>query len=133
MLSIKAEKGGERVEAAKDAMEKIAQEIIDRLADSGVQTEQIAETVVNTVLKIANEVLAKADEMNKHAEEKMEEVSRRESGLTEAVSMFCNVMGFMVDHSSSLPEWERDKMTAIINQGMAMIKEVTTRDKSHEE
>lgn len=128
-----AEEGSKRIKTAKEAMEKIEQEILARLEDSGVQTEQMAENVVNTVLKIANEVLAKADEMNKHAEEKMEEVSRRESGLTEVVSMLCNVMGFMVDHSSSLPEWERDKMTAIINQGMAMIKEVTTRDESHEE
>ena len=128
-----AEEGGKRVEAAKNAMENIEQEILAKLAEDGINTKQLTDQAVATVLEIANDVLAKAEEMNKHAEDKMAEVSQRETGLTEAVTMFSEIIGFMLEHTSSLPEWERDRVTTILMNGKAKIEEVTTRDESHEE
>ena len=126
-----AEYGQKVAEAAREGMEQIKEEVYSRIASSEEKTDWLSKEAVEALGRIADQIVEKVEAVEQKADEAVIDSANKESGLTEAVIMFSEVVAYLVEHSHSLPEWERDKMTAIINDGKAKIGEVTTHEESH--
>ena len=128
-----AEEGKKEIEAVRDDMNAIRDEIRKEIETEINAVNDLAENNLVAMSSMMDKILAIAVEKMNEAENAMTEASKQESGLAEATTMMCEVVAYLVEHSHSLPEWERDKMTAIIADGKSKIEEVTARDEADEE
>lgn len=128
-----AEEGKKEINAARDEMDEIRNDICDRIREESNEVRSLSEQTLKRMDEHMASILDVATDKMVKAEEAMSDAARKESGLTEATAMLCEVVGYLVEHSHSLPEWERDKMTCIIADGKKKIEEVTARDEADEE
>lgn len=128
-----AEEGKKELSAARDEMSSIRDDICDRIRAESDEVKSMSEQTLKRMDEHMAAILDVATDKMVEAEAAMSDAARKESGLTEATAMLCEVVGYLVEHSHSLPEWERDKMTCIIADGKKKIEEVTADDQSHEE
>jgi uncharacterized protein YoxC len=124
-----AERGMSATVAARSTMEKLDEEIRERIAAVGKQTEALTDKTLEEMKEIAEGILEEAAKIEERAEEALADLARKESGLAETVTLFCSVVGYLVENST-LPEWERDRMTAMIAEGKSKIEEVTSHDET---
>ena len=124
-----AENGQRCTELAREAMEKLDEEIRERLSAAGKQTEALTVKTLDGMKEFADKILGETAKIEENAEKALADVARKESGLAETVALFCGVVGYLVENST-LPEWERDRMTALIADGKRKIEEVTSHDET---
>lgn len=124
-----AESGQRCMEIARDAIEKLDEEVRERISAAGKQTEALTEKTLNEMKEFAEKILGETAKIEENAEKALADVARKESGLAETVALFCGVVGYLVENST-LPEWERDRMTAMITDGKRKIEEVTSHDET---
>lgn len=124
-----AENGQRCMEIARGAVEKLDEEIRERISAAGKQTEALTEKTLDEVKEFAEKILGETAKIEENAEKALADVARKESGLAETVALFCGVVGYLVENST-LPEWERDRMTAMIADGKRKIEEVTSHDET---
>lgn len=124
-----AENGQRCMELAREAVEKLDEEIGERISAAGKQTEALTVKTLDEMKEFAEKILGETAKIEENAEKALADVARKESGLAETVALFCGVVGYLVENST-LPEWERDRMTAMIADGKRKIEEVTSHDET---
>lgn len=124
-----AENGQRCTELAREAMGKLDEEIREGLSAACKKTEALTEKTLGEMKEFAESILGETAKIEENAEKALADVARKESGLAEASVMFCGVVGYLVENST-LPEWERDRMTALIADGKRKIEEVTSHDET---
>lgn len=124
-----AENGQRCTELARESIEKLDEEIRERLSAAGKKTEDLTAKTIDEMKEFAEKILGETAKIEENAEKALADAARKESGLAETVALFCGVVGYLVENST-LPEWERDRMTAMIADGKRKIEEVTSHDET---
>jgi hypothetical protein len=119
-------------ENARKLIEAASVAITKRLDDA----EKAAQSRDNAMLARMDEdmaeILGNAAKTVAEATAAMQEAARRETAVQEALVLVSKATKFLTDHAKSIPEWDRDQLTAIFNEAEAKIEEVTRHDETDE-
>ena len=120
-------------DAVRKIIDATAAGIDKRLADA----EKAAQSRDNAMLARMDEdmaeILGNAAKTVAEATAALQEVARRETAVQEALVLVSKATKFLTDHAKSIPEWDRDHLTAIFNEAEAKIEEVTRHGETGEE
>lgn len=120
-------------ENARKLIDAASVAITKRLDDA----EKAAQSRDNAMLARMDEdmaeILGNAAKTVAEATAALQEAARRETAMQEALVLVSKATKFLADHAKSIPEWDRDQLTAIFNEAEAKIEEVTRHEETGEE
>ena len=120
-------------DAVRKIIDATAAGIDKRLADSEKAAQIRDEAMLKRMDEDMAEILNAAAKAIAEATEAMQEVANRETAMQEALVLVSKATKFLTDHAKSIPEWDRDQLTAIFNEAEAKIEEVTRHGETGEE
>ena len=120
-------------DAVRKIIDATAAGIDKRLADSEKAAQIRDEAMLKRMDEDMAEILNASAKAVAEATEAMREVANRETAVQEALVLVSKATKFLTDHAKSIPEWDRDQLTAIFNEAEAKIEEVTRHGKTGEE
>ena len=118
-------KSVEDSDKARKLIDAAAVAIAKRLDDSEKAAQIRDEAMLKRMDEDMAEILNAAAKAIAEATEAMQEVANRETAMQEALVLVSKATKFLTDHAKSIPEWDRDQLTAIFNEAEAKIEEVT--------
>ena len=120
-------------DAARKLIDAAAAAIDKRLADYEKAAQIRDEATLKRMDEDMAEILNAAAKTVAEATAAMQEAARRETAVQEALVLVSKATKFLTDHAKSIPEWDRDQLTAIFNEAEAKIEEVTRHEETGEE
>ena len=120
-------------DAARKLIDAAAVAIAKRLDDSEKAAQIRDDAMLARMDEDMAEILGNAAKTVAEATEAMQEAARRETAMQEALVLVSKATKFLTDHAKSIPEWDRDQLTAIFNEAEAKIEEVTRHGETGEE
>ena len=126
------EAGQEAMGTAQTNIESTAAAMTHAIEEMLKSARDIKAETLDMVKGFCDSVLLTATKTNEESAKAVKELSERETGNAEAMLLMVQVIDYLVQHSS-IPEWEKDKLTGIVKSGTAKVEEVICREEPEDE